>query len=249
MSGWKLSAALIGKQLGNLGNTIAESLAAFDPETATEVDRDNLKDKLREVATRLAEARRDLAREKKEAADLGELIAKDEKAAEVLIAKFEKGDIDEATLNEFAANLEDMKARLPQESQEAVEAQELVDTLQSVLDTIEQRLADFDRHAKAALTAIAQAKAEKERQALRLEQQQEIAKLKTGLGGASTALGALAKKADRLRVEADATKIVADIGQKPVDRNNAIAEARRIAAGDAPAGGESAVERLRRLAG
>lgn len=247
MSGWKLSAALIGKHFGKLGESISEALASFDPETATEVDRDNLQAKLREIATRLAEARRKYAAEQKEAVDLAALIANDEKAAEILIAKFEKGQIDEATLNEFASNLESQKARLPGEQQEALEAKELLDTLQEILGTIEQRLSDFDRHAKEALRAIDLAKAEKERQDLRQSQQAELARLRTGLVGASTALGALASKAEKLRVEADAAKIVADIGQKPVDRANAVDEARRIAAGAADLQSESPVARLRRL--
>lgn len=249
MSGWKLSAAMLVKQIGKLGDTLAESLAAFDPETATEVDRDKLKAQLREVALRQAEARRAYSKEQKEVDDLAAQIATDEKAAERLIAKLEAGQVDEATITEFADNLEVMKARLPAEQQDAAQAKELVDTLDEILRTIEQKLADFDRHAQAALRAIAQAKAEKERQELRAKQQAEMQNLRSGLGGASSALGALNKKASRLQVEADAAKTVADIGQKPLDRANAVEEARRIAAGDAPAAAESAADRLRRLTG
>lgn len=249
MSGWKLSAALLVKQISALGDTVAQALASFDPETATQVDRDNLVAKLREVATKLAEARRKYEVEKKEADDLAALIAQDEKAAAVLIAKFEAGQIDEATLNEFANNLEDMKARLPAEQQDATDAKELVDTLQSILDTIEKKLADFDANAKKALRAIEQAKADKERQDLRLQNQEELRALKSGLGSTSTALGALNKKAEQLRVAADATAIQADIGQKPIDRLNAVEEARRIAAGATAPAAESAADRLRRLTG
>ena len=41
---------------------------------------------------------------------------------------------------------------------------------------------------------------------------------------------------------------IADIGQKPIDRQSAVEEARRIAAGGADPATESAVERLRRVA-
>ncbi len=247
MSGWKLSAALLIKQISALGDTVAQALASFDPETATQVDRDNLVAKLREVALKLAEARRKYEAEKKEADDLANLIAQDEKAAGILISKFEAGQVDEATLTEFANNLEDMKARLPAEQQDVADAKELVDTLQSILDTIEKKLADFDANAKKALRAIEQAKADKERQDLRLQSQQEMNALKSGLGSSSTALGALAKKAEKLRVQADATAIEADIGQKPLDRVNAVEEARRLAAGAATPTAESAADRLRRM--
>jgi hypothetical protein len=249
MSGWKLSAALFWKQISVLGDSAAQALASFDPETATEVDRDNLVAKLREIATKLAESRRKHDAEKQEADTLAAQIAQDEKAAVVLLAKFEAGDIDEDTLTEFANNLEDMKARLPGEQQDASDAKELVDTLQSILGTIEKKLADFDTNAKKALRAIEQARAEQERQSLRLQSQDELRSLKSGLGSSSTALGALNKKAEKLRVAADAAAIEADIGQKPLDRQNAVEEARRIAAGGSSPAAESAADRLRRLTG
>ena len=248
MSGWNLSVALITKHFGKLGDSIAEALASFDPETATQVDRDNLQAKLREVATKMAEARRKYDIEQREAVNLAALIATDEKAAEILIAKFEKGEIDEATLNEFSSNLEAEKARLPGEQQDVSDAKALVDTLQDILNTVEQRLGEFDQHAKEALRAIAQAQAEKERQELRLQHQSELREIQTGLGGASTALGALAQKAEKLRVEAEASRSIADVGQKPLDRNNAVEEARKLASGAAPATCLSAVERLRAAA-
>lgn len=249
MSGWKLTAALFMKQISAMGDSVAQALAAFDPETATQVDRDNLVAKLREIATKLAEARRKYQTEKDEADQLAAQITRDEAAAGILITKFEAGDIDEATLTEFANNLEDMKARLPAEQQDAADAKELVDTLQTIIDNVEQKLADFDANAKKALRAIEQAKAEQQRQQLRLESQEEMRALKSGLGASSTALGALHAKAEKLRVQADATAIQADIGQKPIDRLNAVDEARRIAAGASAPAAESVADRLRRLTG
>lgn len=247
MSGWKLTAALFVKQISNLGQSVAQALASFDPETATEVDRDRLQAKLREVSVKLAEARRSYEVEKAEFIGLAKQIEQDEKAAAILIAKFEAKEIDESVLTEFANNLESMKARLPAEEQDAIDAKELVDTLQGILDTVEKKLTDFDAHAKKVLRDIAQAKADQERQALRLQSQQDLRDLKSGLGSSSTALGALEKKAHNLRVQADASAIQADIGQKPLDRADAVAEARRIAAGAAAPAAESAADRLRRL--
>ena len=124
----------------------------------------------------------------------------------------------------------------------------LVDTLQDVLNTVEQRLNDFDAHAKEALRAIAQATAEKERQDLRLQHQNELRELQTGLSGASTALGALANKAEKMRIEAEASRTIADVGQKPIDRNSAVEDARKLASGATLAASLSAVDRLRAAA-
>lgn len=248
MSGWKLAAALFGKKVSNVGDSLAETLANADPESAAEFDREKLTSRLREAAAKLAEARRSFTAEQADVDRLVAQIAADEKAAGVLIAKYEAKEIDEATLTEFADNLESMKARLPAEEAEAAQAQELVTTLEDILGGIEKQLADFDNRAQAAVAAIRQASAEKERQALRLEQQQELQNLRSGLGAASTALGALGKKAAKMQDEAAASKTLADIGQKPVDRANAVEEARRIAAGGA-AEPVSAADRLRKLSG
>lgn len=246
-NGWKLSMALIAKHFGKLGDSISEALASFDPETATEVDRENLQAKMREIALKLAGARQAFKKEQEEFEKLAALIVKDEKAAEILIGKFERGEIDEQTLNEFADNLEAERQQLPIEEAEAKESKELVDTLEDILKTIEQKLNDFDRRAKEAMRAIAMAKAEEERQRLRLQQQEEVRALQSGAADHSSALNALASKAAKLRTQAEASRIVADIGQKPIDRANAVEEARKIAAGDLPEAKESAADRLRRL--
>lgn len=248
MSGWSLTAALIKKHVGVLGDSIATAIASFDPETATQVDRDNLAAKLREVAMKLADAKHKNAAAQQAATDLATSIATDEKAAEILIAKFDKKEIDEATLNEFTSNLESNKEKLPGLQQDAAATQQLVDTLQDILNTVEKNLNEFDAKAKAAISSLNQARADEERANLRRQQQDELNALRSGTGGASTGLAALNRAADAARVRADAATTIADIGQKPIDRQNAVEEARRIAAGGADPATESAVERLRRVA-
>jgi len=248
MSGWKLTAALITKHVGVIGDRIATAIASFDPETATQVDRENLQDRLREVALKLADAKRKNDAVQKVAADLEASIANDKKAANILIGKFEAKQIDEATLNEFASSLEADKARLPGVKQDAADAQQLVDTLQEILDTVEKNLNEFDAKARAAIRNLEQARADQERADLRQQHQAELNQLRTGTGGTSSGLAALNRAADKARVEADAAQTLADIGQKPIDRAAAVEEARRIASGATPAAGESAAERLRRIA-
>eukprot|EP01032_Pedospumella_encystans_P033974 gene33974-38398_t len=41
-NGWALTARLITKHFGALGDRVSEAIANFDPETATEADRDRL---------------------------------------------------------------------------------------------------------------------------------------------------------------------------------------------------------------
>jgi chromosome segregation ATPase len=247
MSGWKLTAALIGKHVNVLGDRIATAIASFDPETATQVDRDALQAHLREVAVKLAGAKQKNDAAQAAATALETSIANDTKASEILIGKFEANQIDEATLTEFANNLEADKARLPGVKQDADDSQQLVDTLKEILDTVEKNLNEFDAKAKAAVRNLAQARADQERAELRQQNQDELTRLRPGAGGSSTGLSALNAAAQKARTNADAATTLADIGQKPIDRANAVDEARRIAAGGADTATESAADRLRRI--
>ena len=83
-NGWALTARLISKHFGALGDRVSEAIASFDPETATEADRDRLADTLRSAAQKLAAARAAFNKERDDVVRLRELIATDEKAAQTL---------------------------------------------------------------------------------------------------------------------------------------------------------------------
>lgn len=249
IDGWKVSLALVGKYFGKAGDGLAEALASFDPETASELDRDRLEEKLREVATKLAQARRDFDREQKEADDLRSAIARDEKAALILIDKLASGAVDEATVAAFADELEAEKARLPQEEAEAAQAKEVVKTIGEILGVVESRLADFDRKSKEIRRQLAQAKADEERAKLQQERARELKNLAGGIGADSGALGALARQAEKARVAADAAAIMGEGARKEADRAGAVAAARAAAEGTGASAGESAADRLRRMLG
>ncbi|NIE55535.1 MULTISPECIES: hypothetical protein [unclassified Burkholderia] len=247
MSGWKLVSSLLAKHVGTVGDRLAQQIAAFDPETATQVDRDNLQAKLHEVAVKLAEAKQKSNKAQTAAAELKASIDGDVKASVVLIDKFEKQEINEATLTQFTDDLERRKRDLPQREAEADSARQLVETLQEILRTVETQLNEFDAKARAAMADLAQAQADRERAQLMQQQQDELNRLRASTGSASTGLGALQAAAAQARVTADAAQTVASIGQKPLDQQAAVEEARRIAAGGAAAGSESVIDRLRRI--
>ena len=243
LNGWGLTARLISKHFGNLGDTLAEAIASFDPETATEADRDRLQASLMQAAQKLASARTAFNKENEDVTKLKELIANDGKVAETLAARLQSGSISEATVTLFCDELEANKARLPVEEQEAANAKSFMDEIQKIVDAMSTQLADFDRRAKAAKQALANAQAQRDVQAMKLERQAELDSLNK-LGGHSSALSALAKKADKVASEAAGMKIVADINQAPLDRAAEL-DSLRKSVNAAPV--ESALERLKRL--
>lgn len=244
-SGWGLTGRLISKHFGALGDRVSEAIANFDPETATEADRDRLADTLRATAQKLAAARASFEKEHADVVKLRELIANDEKASETLAERLAAGRISESTINLFCDELEANKARLPQEVQEEADAQQYMDELQKIVDALSKQLADFDSAAKKAMQALAQANAQKDLQALRNERQSQLAGL-SGIQGNSSALNALTRRAQAVSNEAAGMRIVADIGQRPIDQAAEI-DAIRKSVSQPDTAGESTLERLKRL--
>lgn len=246
-SGWGLTARLVSKHFGVLGNKISEAIANFDPETATEADRDRLSDTLRETAQLLASSRASFDKERSDVVSLQNLIANDEKATETLAARLAAGTISEATVTMFCDELEANKGRLPQEIQEEADAKAYMDELQKIVDALSKQLSEFDAQAKKAMQALASAKAQKELQEMRMDRQAQLSSL-SGMQGNSTALSALTKRAQAVSNEAAGMRIVADIGQKPLDQQAEI-DAIRKSVSQPASGTESALERLKRLSG
>lgn len=245
--GWALTARLITKHFGALGEKVAEAIASFDPETATEADRDALAANLRKTAELLASARAAFQKERDDVVRLTQLIENDEKAFDTLAARLQAGTISEATVNLFCDELEANKARLPVEIQEQADAESYMNELQSIVDALSENLAAFDARAKKALNELAKAKAQMALQEARADRQEQLAQL-SGLKSSSSALDALTKKAQKLNSQAEGLKIVTDIHQKPLDQKAELDAIRQSVAKGA-AEGESAIERLRRLSG
>jgi hypothetical protein len=235
----------VTKHFGALGDRISETIANFDPETATEADRDRLVGTLRETAQLLATARSSFDKEHNDVVNLQTLIASDERAAEKLAERLAAGTISEATVTLFCDELESNRARLPQEVQEEADARAYMDELQKIVDALSKQLAEFDAQAKKAMQALAAAKAQKELQEMRMERQSQLAGL-SGMHGSSTALNALTRRAQSVSNEAAGMRIVADIGQKPLDQQAEL-DAIRKSVSQPETAGETALERLKRL--
>jgi DNA repair exonuclease SbcCD ATPase subunit len=246
-NGWGLTARLISKHFGALGDRVSEAIANFDPETATEADRDRLADSLRSTAQKLAAARASFEKERTDVVKLRELIATDEKATGTLAERLAAGKISEATITLFCDELEANKARMPQEEQEEADAKQYMDELQTIVDALAKQLSEFDAAAKKAMQQLAAAKAQQDLQQVRAERQSELAGL-SGMRGNSSALNALTRRAQTVSNEAAGMRIVNDIGQRPIDQAAEIEAIRRSV--NTPAlGAESALERLQRLSG
>lgn len=244
MSGWGLTARLLGKHFEVVGNKLSETIASWDPETATEADRDRLQATLMETAQKLASARASFDKEHDDVEKLRTMIENDEKVATSLGDRLAAGSISESAVSKFCDELEAEKSRLPQEIQEESDAKEYMGQLQQVVDAFSKSLAEFDAQAKKNLQALASAQSQKDLQGLRIERQEELDGLK-GIAGHSSAMAALTRKAQEVSNQAAGMRIVADINQKPIDDAQELDSIRKSVAIGATT--ESVVDRLKRL--
>lgn len=246
-SGWNLTGRLVVKHLGALGSNIAAAIANFDPETATEADRDALAARLRDVAMKFSAADNSLKKEQKDVDTLRSQIDSDMIVAASLGERLAAGTVDEATVNLFLDELEQAKTRLPQEEAEAQEAKEFLEEIKAIMDAISTQLTQFDAVAAKTKRELEQAKTRLQQQEMREQQSAEL-RAAAGNGNPSTALGALQKKAANLQAKADGLKVVNDVTERPAQNAAKLNDLRKsVLTGTTAA--PSAADRLKALTG
>ncbi len=218
MGTFSLLSRLFGAQVEQAGENLVGALVAFDPETATQVDRDALADKIQQVAKKFAAAKHDYDKEQNDVvvkqAQINEYLA----TLELMVGQLERQEITQAVFDEFYAGIEEVQAQLPQEIEEANDAKAVKDELEDILKILTQQLNEFDQVTAKALRDVKLAESQVEKEKLKAERQAELANLKSGLGGESTAVKKLQEIAKKAKIEAEAAKTVREVTAKPVSQ-------------------------------
>jgi len=215
MGTFSLLGRLFGAQVEHAGDNLVGALVAFDPETATEVDRDALAEKIQGVARKFAEAKQDYDKEQHDVvvkqAQIDEYLA----TLDVMVGQLERQEISQAAFDDFFAGIEESQAQLAQEVEEATEAKAVKDELDEILKILTQQLHDFDQVTTTALRDVKLAESQVEKEKIKAEHQAELSNLKSGLGADSTAVRKLQEIAKKAKIEAEAAKTVREITAKP----------------------------------
>lgn len=215
MGTFSLLGRLFGAQVDQAGESLVGALVAFDPETATEVDRDALAEKIQNVARKFAAAKQDYEKEQNDVvvqqAQINQYLA----TLDIMVGQLERQEISEAAFNDFYAGIEEAQAQLPQEIEEAAEAKAVKDELDDILKILTSQLHDFDKITTKALRDVKLADSQVEKEKLKAQRQAELANLKNGLGAESTAVRKLQEIANKAKIEAEAAKTVREITAKP----------------------------------
>jgi hypothetical protein len=223
MGTFSLLGRLFGAQVHEAGESLVGALVAFDPETATQVDRDALAEKIQEVARKFAAAKQDYDKEQNDVVVKQQQIDEYLATLDIMVGQLERKEISQATFDEFFAGIEESQAQLAQEIEEANEAKAVKDELDDILKILTQQLNDFDRVTAKALRDVKLAESQVEKEKLKAERQTELANLKSGLGAESTAVKKLQEIAKKAKIDAEAAKTVREITAKPQSQEDKMA--------------------------
>lgn len=223
MGTFSLLGRLFGAQVDQAGESLVGALVAFDPETATEVDRDALAEKIQNVARKFAAAKQDYDKEQNDVvvkqAQINEYLG----SLDVMVGQLERQEITQSVFDDFYAGIEEAQVQLVQEQEEAAEAKAVKDELDDILKILTSQLHDFDKITTKALRDVKLAESQVEKEKLKAERQAELANLKKGIGGESTAVRKLQEIANKAKIEAEAAKTVREITAKPQSQEEKMA--------------------------
>ncbi len=215
MGAFSLLGRLFGAQVNQAGEGLVSALVAFDPETATEVDRDALVAKIQEVAEKFAAAKQDYDKEQHDVVVMQEQINQYLATLDVMVGQLERQEISQGAFDDFCAGIEEAQTQLAQEVEEANEAKAVKDELEEILRILTQQMNDFDRVTTKALRDVKLAESQVEKEKIKAERQAELANLKNGIGAESTAVRKLQEIAKKAKIEAEAAKTVREVTTKP----------------------------------
>ncbi|WP_162306085.1 hypothetical protein [Oleisolibacter albus] len=227
---FKFVKALLGANVESAVNAVVEAAVAANPQAATAAELKVLEQEVDKAAATVADFRVKLNQEKKEAdaarTELDRLIAAGENLQRKLDAATDpelKAELD-ASLESFAARLEQANERLDREDKDVVQVEAMLAQAEDLFRQRSQALASAREQLERAARDMAAAKLDAQRAQQRSEDAARLAGLRQGATGSrlNTALGAMEKAAQDARTRAAAMDIKAD----------ALGEVRSAAQGD-----------------
>lgn len=223
MGAFSLLGRLFGAQVNQAGESLVSALVSFDPETATQVDRDALVEKIQGVAEKFAAAKQDYDKEQNDVvvkkAQINDYLA----SLDVMVGQLERQEITQGVFDDFCLGIEDAQEMLVQEEVEASEAKAVKDELEEILRILTQQMNNFDRVTTKALHDVKLAETQVAKEKVKTQRQAELSNLRSGLGSESSAVRKLQEIAQKAKIEAEAAKTVREIAQKPANQADKMA--------------------------
>jgi hypothetical protein len=223
------------EKLSDMQQGFLTKLVAWDPETASQAEIEEMIKELDKVTSEAGKARTDYEKEAAEAEAARKNYDKYLAAAELLGKQVDGGDASKSTsLETLLAKLEEMRPDVEREEKEAVDAKEYFEEVKQLAEATAEKLKSAKAMLAAAHRDMKSAEIEQKRAADKAAQAEKLAGLRKDTGSLGVALEAMRKNAADTKAKAEADNMKAGLLSDVKKEDPNIAEALKTVSGDAP---------------
>jgi len=207
-------------RLGQVGESITQKIVAWDPETASQAEIENMIEELDKITREAGKAKTEFEREKAEAEAIQKNYDRYISAADLLNGQVEaaktSGDENKArelsgSLDKLLNDLESMKPEVDREAREAEEAKAFYDELRGLAETAAQKVKTARSQLEQAKRDMRRAEIEQQRAGARAERAEQLAGLKQETSSLGVALASMNKEAQEAKAKAEASDMKAKL--------------------------------------
>lgn len=209
-------AAFSKKQMEGVGDSLIKAIVAWDPETATDAEIQEMIAELDKITVEAGKAKSDFEREQKEADAARRNYERHIAAAEILESQMKNaqntGDLVKASdiqssLGKLLDDLELLKPELEREEEEAAEAKEFYDELMGLARASAEKVKQARDILQSAQREMKRAEIQKQRAADKAAKAEKLAGLRKDTGGMGLALASMNKQAQEAKAQAAASEL------------------------------------------
>lgn len=245
------------EKLSNVGQSVTQKIVAWDPETASQAEIEDMIRELDKITIEAGKAKADYDREQAEADAARKNYDKYVAAAEMLNKQLDEAQSggNQPRANELSVSLEkllneleQMQPEVDRESREAVEAKAYYEEVRQLAEVTAQKVRTARAQLDQAKREMRRAQIEQQRAQSRAEKAEGLAGLRKEASSLGVALEAMNKQAEQSRAAAAASDMKAKLlGPEPPAKDQHIEEALKAVSGEQPTTTASFADRLAAL--
>lgn len=208
------------EKFGQIGQTLTQKIVAWDPETASQAEIEEMIKELDKITIEAGKSRTEYEREKAEADAAQKNYDKFLAAAELLHKRLEEAQTAgnatqaaqlEASLNKLLNDLEELRPEVEREMAEAQEAANYYEEVKNLAEVTASKVKNARAMLEKAQRDMKRAELEKQRSAARAEKAEKMAGLKTESSSLGVALASMNKQAQEARAQAAGSEMKAKL--------------------------------------
>jgi len=208
------------EKFGQIGQTITQKIVAWDPETASQAEIEEMIKELDKITIEAGKSKTEYEREKAEADAAQKNYDKFMAAAELLNKRLEEANASgnasqaaqlEASLNKLLNELEELRPEVERELAEAQEAVVYYEEVKNLAELTANKVKNARAMLDKAKRDMKRAELEKQRSAARAEKAEKVAGLRSESSSLGVALAAMNKQAEDARAMAASSDMKAKL--------------------------------------